>query len=350
MRRILYLFLILTSSAYSQEIKIGTVFIIEFNNPENKTVFNVISQRPYQGIIDNSKIDSTVFHNKPTEKQITGVFAKGKFGDKISTMLVLMSGSNDDLDYELKIKIPLSAEFQSTSTSALFKGVKSIEYWPYDIEEINFKAFNMILKEKPQPFSTAQKLDSACLKTTAENIKTGEQAFKSYLKYIVLKFESRKKFKINNLLEYEKSINSEDVSLGHFWSLGESIYPNKQRFRFGNPLSFRRVECSYFEGTMDYFYTKAKREVKVISYDSKTFKKSNFASNKETEKNIYQKFIDKYNFLVGSVSDLLGKPLTIKQEENSGRIDTEWRSKNGIHAYLFRFTTYNEIRLYIYKE
>src|ERR1700744_3424110 len=91
------LLLILTSSAYGQEIEIGTSFIIEFNNPKDNMDFTFVSKKPYQGIINNSKIDSVVFKSKPTENQIVGVFAKGKFGDRISSMLVLISGLNNNL-------------------------------------------------------------------------------------------------------------------------------------------------------------------------------------------------------------------------------------------------------------
>ena len=88
----------------------------------------------------------------------------------------------------------------------------------------------------------------------------------------------------------------------------------------------------------------------MVSFNWETFKESNFGINPEINKDASQKFIEKYDFLVGAVSEILGKPLAIQQEKNSGRIDTKWHSTNGINAYLFRFTNYNEIRLYIYKE
>lgn len=349
MRKILFLLLILTSSAYSQEVKTGTVFTIEFNNPEKNMEFNIVSQRSYQGIIDDSKIDSIIKKSKLTENQIIGVFAKGKFGSKINSMLVLISGLNNNLGYDLEIKTPQKSEFQNTSTSTLFNGVKSIEFWPYDIEKINFKAFKVQSKENFKTYQIEGKIDSTCIKNADENIQQGEKEFKSHFKSIILKFEDGNKFEIEKLLEYEKSINSKDVSLGHFWSLGNGIYPNKKRFKFGDPLSFRRVECPYFEVSVDYFYTKAKRITKVVGFDWLTFKGSEFGANPEI-KDVSHKFIEKYDFLVGAISELLGKPLAIKQEKNSGRIDTKWHSKNGLNAYLFRFKDYNEIRLYIYKE
>jgi len=350
MRKILYLLLILTSSAHGQEVGIGTVFTIEFNNPEKNMEFNLVSKKSFQGIIDNLKIDSIAIRSKPKENQIIGVFAKGKFGNSISSMLVLISGLNDNLGYDLEIKTPQKRKFQNTSTSPLFKGVKSIEYWPYDIEKINFKEFKVISTENFKTIQIEEKVDSTCINNADKNIELGEQDFKSYFKLIALKFEGDNNFKIDKLLEYEKSINSEDVSLGHFWSIGEGIYPNKKRYRFGNPFSFRRIECPYFEGSVDYFYTKATGDIKVVAFNWETFKESNFGINQKIKKDAHQKFIEKYDFLVGAVSDHLGKPLAIEQEKDSGRIDTKWHLTNGINAYLFRFTNYDEIRLYIYKE
>ena len=341
--------LFLTCSAYSQEVEIGTIFTIEFSNPKENMEFKLVEKKPYQGILDRAEIDSIFIKSKPTENQITGVFAKGKFGNNISTMLLLMSGLADKLDYDLEIKTPKSGKFQNTSTSTLLKDVKSTEYWPYYIEKINFLKFKTIPSENFKPVYIEEKIDSTCIKNADQNIELGEQKFKSYFKSIVLKFEGDNIFRIDGSLEYEKSINSKDVSLGHFWSLGESIYPNKKRYRFGNPFSFKKAECPYFAVITDYFYTKADSDVKVISFNWDIFKESNWAIAPEVEKNGHKKFIEKYDFLVAAVSEVLGKPLAIEQEENSGRVDTKWRSTNGINAYLFRFTNYDEIRLYIYK-
>jgi len=263
---------------------------------------------------------------------------------------VLFSGLNNNIDYDLKIKLPQESKCRNTSVSSLFKGIKSIEYWPYAVDQINFKGFKVIQAEKFKTSDIDEKIDSTCIKSADKNIELGKLEFKSHLRSIVTRFEGNNKFKLEKLLEYEKSVNSEDASLGHFWSLGESIYQNKKAFKFGNPLTFTRIECPYFKSSTDYFYTKKKRDIKVISFNWQTFKKSDYEINPEIEKVVTERFLEKYDFIVGAVSELLGKPLDIVQEENSGRIDTKWRSISGINIYLFRFKNYNEIRLYIYKE
>ena len=352
-RKIFYLLLILTSSAYTaygQNVEFGTIFTINFTNPKAGMEFNLIAEKPYQGVIDPSKIDSFFVKNKPAENQIIGVFGKGKFGSSISTMLVLVSGSNDILGYDLGIKIPNNEKFQKSSTSPLFKNVKSIEYWPYEIEKIKFLEFKVMPSENSEPVQIEEKIDSACIKNADKNIEQGEQEFKFYFKSIIQKLESANRFKIDELLQYEKSINSKDVSLGHFWSIGEGIYPNKKKYKFGNPFTFKKLECPYFEVNTDYFYTKAKGDVKVICFNWNIFEEHIGKADLEIRKNGHRKFTEKYDFLVRTVSEFLGKPLAIEQEKDLGRIDTKWHSANGVNAYLFRFTNYDEIRLFIYKE
>ncbi|SOS46765.1 conserved hypothetical protein [Tenacibaculum finnmarkense] len=339
----------LSISAYSQEVEIGTIFTIEFSNPEKNMDFKLISKSSYNEIIDLSKMDS-IIKTEPKENQIIGVFANGKFGNKTNSMLVLISGLNDNLDYDLKIKLPKKRKLQKTSTSTLFKDVKSIEYWPYEIEKIDFKKFKTIPKENFQSFQIETKIDSTCIKNENKNIEFGEKEFKKHLDLAISEFDNIENFELKKMTEYENSINSEDVSLGHFWSLGEGIYPNKKEFKFGNPISYRRIECPYFEGKSNYFYTKDNKSIKVVSFNWKTFKESNFRINPKIEKDLSGKFNSKYDFIVNVVSELLGNPLDIEQEKDSGRIDTKWKSANGINAYLFKFKTFNEIRLYIYKE
>ncbi len=312
--------------------------------------FKLEKMNGYDGILDISEMDSIIKSN-PKENQIIGVFANGKFGKSTNSMLVLISGLNDNLDYDLRIKTPNKRRFQKTSTVTLFKGVKSIEYWPYQIEEIDFKEFKTIPKENFQTFQIETKIDSTCIKNAHKNIEFGEQEFKTHLKLAISEFNNNNgNFKLDKMTEYENSMNSEDVSLGHFWSLGKGIYPNEKEFKFGNPISYRRNECPYFEGKSSYFYTKESKNIKVVSFNWETFKESNFGANPKIEKDLNEKFNSKYDFIVTVVSELLGKPLDIEQEKDSGRIDTKWKSLNGIKAYLFKFKTYNEIRLYIYKE
>lgn len=75
--------------------------------------FKLISKSSYNEVIDLSKMDS-IIKNEPKENQIIGVFANGKFGNKTNSMLVLISGLNDNLNYHLKIKLPKKRKLQKT--------------------------------------------------------------------------------------------------------------------------------------------------------------------------------------------------------------------------------------------
>ncbi|MDG4951541.1 hypothetical protein NLM59_11465 [Weeksellaceae bacterium KMM 9724] len=348
-RLIIFLLLIISISSFAQEVEIGTIFTIEFKSIEQNLNFKIVSQKPFNGIIDDSKIDS-IIKTKPKDNQIVGVFANGKFGNNINSMLVLISGLTDYIDYDLLIKLPRKRKLQKTSTSTLFKGVKSIEYWSYQIDKIEFVKFKTIPKENFEQFHFETKIDSTCIKNADKNIEFGEQEFKTHLELTVSEFENNKDIEIGKMLKYENTINSIDVSLGHFWSLGEGIYPNEKGFKFGNPISYRRYECPYFDGKTNYFFTKDDKNIKVVSFNWETFQESNFGISPKIKTDLNEKFNSKYAFIVKAVSELLGNPLDIEQEEDSGRIDTKWKSTNGINAYLFKFKTYNEIRLYIYKE
>jgi hypothetical protein len=349
MRGLLLFFLtLLPTAVYSQQLEIGTTFVIQFKNLNQGLDFEIISRKEFDRVINISKMDS--LFEKPKENQIIGVFAKGQFGYDVNTMLVLLNGLDETVDFQLKIKLPNKKKLIATSVSPLHKGVKSIEYWPYPIRLIEFGQFTILPKENLEEFVFEVKVDSTCLKNPDKNITFGENEFRSQVKSIVSKFEQSEVFALDQALNEEKNNHSKDVSLGHYWSLSEGIYPNEKHFKFGKPISYRRCECPYFEAKKTYFYTKDKNEIKVISYEWETFKESNMGISPNTKDDVSEKFNEKYFFLVKAISELIGAPLDVEQERDSGRTDTKWKTSTGISAYLFKFKSYNEIRLYIYKE
>ncbi|HYD90957.1 MAG TPA: hypothetical protein VEA37_05650, partial [Flavobacterium sp.] len=50
-------FLLLSLPLFSQQIKNGTAFIIQFNDPESSLDFEIVSQKPFDDIIDSSEMD-----------------------------------------------------------------------------------------------------------------------------------------------------------------------------------------------------------------------------------------------------------------------------------------------------
>ncbi|GAA3511840.1 hypothetical protein GCM10022393_26930 [Aquimarina addita] len=349
MKKIVTSILLITSIlTFAQKIELGTIFTIEFDSLNKNMNFKIQKTNSFDEIIDISNMDS-IIKSSPKENEIIGVFANGKFGKNTNSMLVLISGLTENLDYDIRIKTPHKRRFQKTSTSTLFKGVKSIEYWSYQIEEIDFKSFKSIPKENFQTLLIETKIDSTCIKNADKNIEFGKQEFKIYLELAISEFDRNKNFELGKMTKYENSINSEDVSLGHFWSLGEGIYPNTKGFKFGDPISYRRIECPYFEGKLNYFYTKENHNIKVISFNWETFNESNFGINPEIKNDVKNKFDEKFEYLSETINSLLGNPIGNITEE-SGQRKIRWKNEKGINAYLFDFGNHNEIRLYVYKE
>lgn len=348
---ILLILITLSIPSYSQEIELGTIFTIQLNNKgkDMNMDFEIKLKNPYNDLIDsNINIDS-LFKNKPKENQIFGVFANGKFGSKISPMLILLSGSNDYLDYDLKIKTPKEIVFKKTSTISLFKNVKTIEHWSYQIERIKFKKFRAIPKQDIEEFNFQEKIDSTCIENPNLNIEFAEKEFKKHIELIISEFKESENFKLQKMLEYEEYSNSTDVSLTHFWSLGESIYPNNKNFKFKKTLSFRKIECPYFKATSNYFFEEKNKTIRIIYFKWNTFSESNIGINPLITKNLKKEFEEKFDFLLQTINDHLGIPIQNITEENGRRI-VEWKNKHGVSAYMFNFSNYNEINLSIYKE
>lgn len=344
----IFALLLFSTSGYSQEIKLGTIFTIQFKDEKNTIDFEVISKKSYNKIINSEINTDSLFGNKPKGNQIYGVFANGKFGTKISPMLILLSGNNDALNYDLKIKLPKKTFFKKTSTVSLFKDVKTIEHWPYQIDKIKFKTFKILPTRIIEEFNFEEKIDSICINNPHLNVEFREEQFKKHIELIVSEFKKSKNFKLQKMLDYEKHLNSKDVSLSHFWSLGESIYPNSQKIKFQNPLSFGKIECPYFQSTNNYFFDN-NNIVRVVYFKWDAFMQSDVGVNPLMTTSAKKDFTEKFNFLVQTINSHLGIPSQNIIEEDGRRI-VEWKSKQGISAYMFNFSNYNEINLSIYKD
>lgn len=329
-------------------IEMNTKFTLELQTEDSlKYTFKIISKEPFEQEIEWSNA-RTYLDSVSLENQIQGILTRGKFGSRTNSILLIQNGLDKSIRYNLKIKVPQKRKPIKTSVVDLHTNVPSTELWPYIIEYIQF--YDFITAPELEEYVFEPQIDSSCLKNKVFNIEYGNELFIKHSNLTINRLKSDKLLELNELLRLEDSINTEDVSLGHFWSLGEGIYPNNNNFTFGNPISYRRLECPYFEGTVNFFYTKKEKSVKVVSYEWKDFKESDFpiSTNSDSEgKN--KAFKEKYDFVLTEISKLLGEPIS-NETDYSGRRQTKWKSKNNINAYLFNFSNINEIRLYIYNE
>jgi hypothetical protein len=348
---LLLIFLVLSFKAICQEIKINQKFIIEFEeNPKLGKEFKIVSLEPYDEIIESSKT-GVLFLSKLKENQIEGVFAKGKFGNNIGTMLILKSGLIETISYELRIKFSNKKRFQNTSTSALFNNVKSIEYWPDNITELEFITFKktQFTKNTIQTFEV--KIDSTCLNNPEFNTDYGDDILKLHIAYLYDNFSNFQDFKLANIIEYEKTINSMDESPGNFYAFMENGGYVKKK-KLAKPLSYKIIECPYFERETLYFYNKKTKDIKLVLFDWDKFEYNNFlpkTNYKQSE--IEDALKAKHKFILDNVSQIFGPPLNEEPIKVQGRLETEWVAKNGLKAktFLFIYRGSYSIRLYIYK-
>ena len=349
--KLLYLVIAFFFSSFvlSQEVEKGTAFVIEFVDVHNNMDFRIVSKKTFNGIVDFSKTSDSIFKSQPKENQIIVFFADEKTEERITPTLVLVSGINGYVNYELMIKPKSEKKFINTSTLFLAKNLKSFEIWSFPIQAIKFNKFNIIEEERLNKFQFKVKIDSTCINNANRNIEVGQAEFKFHLKSVIDKFKNTDDFTLEQMMSYERTINSEDKSLGHFWSLGEGIYPNKNKFKFGNPVSYRRVECPYFENRVNYFYTKKEKDIKIVSFSWNAFEESNMGSNDEISNDIDYVFNEKFEFVLNAVTQILGTPIE-NVTDTDGQRHIRWKSKKGVNAYLFNFSDYPEIRLYIYKK
>ena len=329
-------------------IPLNTKFVLELTGDDrNDLSYQVVSSQPFKGELKMGDLPN-VFDKEPAHNQVQGIFAIGKFGSRKNILLVMKSGLDQPLQYDLAIDTKGRGKYKKTSTQPLSNNMPSTEIWPYHIQTIKIASFQEIELEPlilPEP-----KVDSTCILNPELTVANGAQLFRQHFTKVTNKLRVEADFPLETLLSFEDSINSADISPDHYYSLGEGIYPFSDDHKFANPLQFRRTECPYFDGYASYFYTKKQREVKVAGYEWNPFKPGNWATGRIDQTEMRNAFEQKYRSLKEMVTSILGPPLTLDPEPNSGRIDTRWKSEDGIHAYLFMFEKYNQIRLYVYRD
>jgi hypothetical protein len=329
-------------------IEMNTKFALELQSTDSLGyTYKIISKEPFVGELESS--NAKKYFSKDTAKNhIQGIIARGAFGGSINTILIVQNGLDKSIRYKLKIKVPQRRKPLNTSVVDLYPKVPSIELWPYTIEYVQFYGF--VAAPELEDYVFEPRVDSSCIKNRAKNIVNSNELFIKHLKLSINGFKEGKLFELSELLQFEDSIEAEDVSLGHYWSLSEGIYPNNNKYIFSNPISYRRLECPCFEGVVTYFCTKKENSIKVVSYEWKEFKERDFPIATSTIcENKKKTFEEKYDLVLAKLSDFLGNPISDTSDED-GRRQTKWMSKDSINAYLFNFSSINEIRLYFYKE
>ena len=155
--------------------------------------------------------------------------------------------------------------------------------------------------------------------------------------------------KIEKYIDFEKRINSEDVTRDYFVDIGESIYPFIKNHSFEIPKEFKFTPETSIELTKSYYYTKD-GSVKLILYEWN--KKDTATIDNRKFKSI---FINLEKIITGKIGQYSSKKIESDKikNEKTYRDDIKWKSSE-LNAYLFRFgdrnNDYNQITLAIYKD
>ena len=155
--------------------------------------------------------------------------------------------------------------------------------------------------------------------------------------------------KIEKYIDFEKRINSEDVTRDYFVDIGESIYPFIKNHSFEIPKEFKFTPETSIELTKSYYYTKD-GSVKLVLYEWN--KKDTATIDNRKFKSI---FINLEKIITSKIGQYSSKKIESDKIKNDKtyRDDIKWKSSE-LNAYLFRFgdrnNDYNQIRLAIYKD
>ncbi len=196
-------------------------------------------------------------------------------------------------------------------------------------------------------------IDTSCIKNPGIDYeKQNRNIFTHHLEFVIQKFSNTKTLIISNLLAYEDSIKAKNVSLGYKYGLDTAYYPMYDKFKFEKPYRFQRIECPIFDAYTEYFVTKKKKMVKVVSYNwygHLPVIENEIFSNNSNSTLQRPAFETKYFYIEQTLNSLLGNAIQSIINSDGQRISV-WKTKENINARLSMFGNYNEIRLFLYKD
>ena len=168
--------------------------------------------------------------------------------------------------------------------------------------------------------------------------------------------------KVNNAIDFEKSINKKISSLEMNVSLSKSIYPLVDTYRLANPVIIQRRKTGFLPLYAEYFYSEPDSIIRYISYDWEKDKYGNFFKKQEIwngQSKKLKEYNSEYEKIKSNLIVQLGEPTTHdtepqKTESSSGKDDylsrnTVWETDNYYSKFnmIFEATTYR-IRWYYY--
>jgi hypothetical protein len=168
--------------------------------------------------------------------------------------------------------------------------------------------------------------------------------------------------KVNEAIDFEKSISKKIEFLEMNVSLSEEIYPLVHKYKIARPVIISRDQTGFLPLFAEYFYSLPDSIIRYISYDWERDKYGNFFKKQEIWKEESKKFKEynlEYEKIKSTLIAQLGKPSTQDTEpqitkSTSGRGDylsrnTVWETEEYYSKLnmIFESMTYR-IRWYYY--
>lgn len=153
---------------------------------------------------------------------------------------------------------------------------------------------------------------------------------------------------IGDFIEYEKSLNSEDITRDYFVDISEGIYPFIKNHKFEIPKEYKSNPQQNIVLKKSYYYN-SQGEVKLIYYQWN--ETNNYEKSNEVFEKIFNEVRNNITKQIGSPSEINLESKTIN-DDSTFRDDIKWNSSHNV--YMFRFgdneNRHNEINLVIYKD
>ena len=142
----------------------------------------------------------------------------------------------------------------------------------------------------------------------------------------------------------ESKWKSFDITPNHKVSIGESYYPNFNKYEIDDRKSYLIQEDSLVENSISYYATKENDLIRVafFEWEEAGLIKPNL------QKKVDEIFRIKLKFLEYNIAQKAGNPIKSKEEKNY--VDRIWNTSNGFTITLENMKNFNRIRLIIYKE
>ncbi len=335
------------------EIKIHTKFTLELIRKDSTQFdYRILKTEPYKGNEDSNYIQKEL--NDSLEfNQVQGIFTNGNFGSRKATLLVIKTGNENPLDYNLYIQRNGKRKFKKTSTINISQ-LPNVEIWQEKLTSLKILDFKKI---PFKPLFTEIQIDTTCYSNF--NIFKGNKLFKKQLPFVLdIVTNNRKKIEIDKVKSYEDSINSSEKSN---WGYLDKLLINKDgryiegyinRRKIAQPLVFEITECPFLKRNSSYYFTKRKKDIKLVLFEWELRWINGWQSKDHLS--VSENYYNKYEFLKTTLSEFMSIDKNKHTNHSSDLHEIVWFKKNDILAKLSlyiddEYKNYS-LSLHIYKD